>query len=154
MQKKPIIVMTVFATLALAPLPAIAGPEGTYGMTGTNPGDNTQYKGLVTVEKTGGTYAVTWRFGKDEIRGIGTVSASSDKTFAVSYDSAKSHGIALYEMQSDGSWHGIWTVMSGKVLGTETWRAQQDGTTATAGTTTVSTPARATGPDGTGSAQQ
>ena len=95
MQKKPIIVMTVFATLALAPLPAIAGPEGTYGMTGTNPGDNTQYKGLVTVEKTGGTYAVTWRFGKDEIRGIGTVSASSDKTFAVSYDSAKSHGIAL-----------------------------------------------------------
>ena len=154
MQVRRIIAATTFAVLGLAPSLALAGPEGTYAMTGTNPGDKSPYEGVVVVRKTGETYAVTWRFGADETKGIGALTTGSHTTFAVSYDSGKSHGIALYELQGDGSWSGTWSSLGGKQLGTEIWRPEGGGTTTRGGNTSGSTPASATTPDGQGAARR
>ncbi|WP_411035869.1 hypothetical protein [Shinella sp. BYT-45] len=151
MQAKRIIAATILTAFALVPSLALAGPEGTYAMTGTNPGDKSPYEGVVVVRKTGETYAVTWRFGADETQGIGVLTPASDRIFAVSYDAGNGHGIALYERQGDGSWYGTWSSAGGKSLGTETWRPQHGGTT-TRGGNTGSTPASASTPDGKGGA--
>jgi hypothetical protein len=154
MQGRRIAAATLFAAAGLLPWPALAGPEGTYAMTGTNPGDHSPYKGVVEVRRTGETYAVTWRFGKDETHGIGTLAAGSDRTFAVSYDAGKSHGIALYELQGDGSWSGVWSSMKGKALGTELWRPNDGRKSATTAGSTANVPANAATPDGKGAARR
>lgn len=153
MQVKRMIAATIVSATALAPSLALAGPEGTYAMTGTNPGDKSAYEGVIEVRKTGETYAVTWRFGADETKGIGTLARGSDKTLAVSYDAGQSHGIALFELQGDGSWSGIWSSMDGETLGTEIWRPQ-GGDTTTRGGTAGSMPASASTPDGQGAARR
>lgn len=153
MQLKRIVAATVLATVGLAPSLALAGPEGTYDMTGTNPGDRSPYKGEIEVRKTGETYAVTWRFGTDETRGIGALANGSDRVFAVSYDAGKSHGIALYELQGDGSWAGTWSSLGGDKLGTEIWRPQ-GGSTTTRGGNAGSSPASASTPEGQGAARR
>ena len=149
-----IIAAALFAAAGLAPSLALAGPEGTYAMTGTNPGDNSPYEGVIEVKKTGETYAVTWRFGADETQGIGTLAKGSDRTFAVSYDAGEGHGIALYELQDDGAWSGVWSSMKGEALGTEIWRPQNGGATAASGTTAGSTPASASTPQSQGAARR
>jgi hypothetical protein len=148
-----IIAAALLAAAGLAPSLALAGPEGTYAMTGTNPGDHSPYEGVIEVKKTGETYAVTWRFGADETKGIGTLTKGSDKTLAVSYDAGESHGIALYELQGDGSWSGVWSSMGGETLGTEIWRPHGSAT-ATHGSAAGSTPASASTPDGQGAARR
>jgi hypothetical protein len=150
-----IIAATLFAVLGLASSMALAGPEGTYDMTGTNPGDKSPYEGVIVVKKSGETYAVTWKFGADETKGIGALTSGSGDTFAVSYDSGESHGIALYELQGDGSWSGTWSSMGGKALGTEIWYPRGgSATTTTRGGDAGSTPASAAVPDGKGSAHR
>lgn len=151
MNSKSLIAAAAVAMLALAPSFALAGPEGTYDMTGTNPGDRSPYKGIVEVEKTGETYAVTWRFGADETHGIGTLT-SSENVFAVSYGSGKSHGIALYELQGDGAWSGTWSTIGGKALGTEIWNPQGGGKTRAGNA--GATPASGATPDGTSAARR
>jgi hypothetical protein len=152
-QLKRMIAVAMLAVLGLVPSPALAGPEGTYDMTGANAGDNSPYKGVVEVRKTGQTYAVTWRFGADETHGVGTVAATSERTFAVSYDAENGHGIALYELQGDGSWSGTWSAMGGETLGTEIWRPQ-NGDPKTRGADAGSMPASASTPDGQGAARR
>ena len=152
MQMKRIVAATALSILGLEPSLALAGPEGTYDMTGTNPGDRSPYKGIVEVRKTGETYAVTWRFGTDETRGVGALTTGSDRTFAVSYDAGKSHGIALYELQGDGTWTGTWSSLGGDKLGTEIWRPQGGATTR--GGSAGSSPASATTPEGQGAARR
>lgn len=121
------IVVTLAALLAGA-VPASAGPEGAYDMTGTNPGDRSPYTGTILVERTGETYAVTWRFGSDETQGVGVLAAGAGDTFAVSYGTPSGHGIALYTRQPDGSWSGAWANGGGKALGSEVWRPRASGT--------------------------
>lgn len=140
-QVKRIVAGAMLAAAGLAPSLALAGPEGTYDMTGTNPGDKSPYKGIVEVRRTGETYAVTWRFGSDETQGIGALATRSDRVFAVSYGAGKGHGIALFELQGDGSWSGTWSNLGGETLGTEVWQPQGYGMART-------TPASASTPGG------
>lgn len=126
-QVKRIVAGAMLAAAGLAPSLALAGPEGTYDMTGTNPGDKSPYKGVVEVRRTGETYAVTWRFGSEETQGIGALAAHSDRIFAVSYGAGKGHGIALFELRGDGSWSGTWSNLGGETLGTEVWQPQGHG---------------------------
>jgi len=125
----------VLAVLLFGAGPALAGPEGVYDMSGTNPGDRSPYSGTIDVARTGETYAVTWRFGKDETRGVG-VTGPGD-TFAVSYGTPTGHGIALLALQPDGSWSGTWSNIGAKASGTEVWRPRK-GATATRGATPAS----------------
>lgn len=145
---------SMFAASCLIPALALAGPEGTYDMTGTNPGDHSPYQGIVEVKKTGDTYAVVWRFGADETHGIGALTTTSGQTFAVSYDAGKGHGIALYELQGDGSWSGTWSNMGGKSLGTEIWHPQGGNATRGGSDNSGTTPASASTPDGNGAARR
>lgn len=152
MPGKRILAATLFSVAGLLPSLALAGPEGIYDMTGANPGDASPYKGVVEVRKTGETYAVTWRFGADETQGVGALATGSGRTFAVSYDASQGHGIALYELQGDGSWSGIWSGMGGDRLGSEIWRPRGGG--AAGGGHAGSLPASASNPGSQGAARR
>ena len=76
---------------------ALAGPEGTYSVTGTNPGGSGTYRGIVTVSRTGETYKVIWDIAGTRFTGSGLgaapvkggavmgPAASGDDTLAVGY---------------------------------------------------------------------
>ncbi len=113
---------------------AIAGPEGTYAVTGTNPGGNGTYKGTVSVTRTGETYEVVWNIsgtryvgsalGAAPVKGVTVMGPAdpSDDTLAVGYVSGKSFGLAFYVEQKDGTWDGVWTYGGSDKVGTESWR--------------------------------
>lgn len=113
---------------------AFAGPEGSYDVVGTNPGDGSSYTGSVTVEQTGETYQVIWeisgtRFigsalGAAPVKGrtIMGPAAANDDVLAVGYVSGeRNFGLAFYVEQEDGTWSGVWTFGGSTAIGTETW---------------------------------
>ncbi len=59
------------AAFAIMSLPALAGPEGVYSVSGKNPGGGTPYSGTVTVTRTGATYRVVWDIGGTVFTGSG-----------------------------------------------------------------------------------
>jgi len=113
---------------------ALAGPEGTYSVTGTNPGRSGTYKGMVTVKRVGETYEIVWNIAGTRFTGSGLGAApvkggsvmgpadSGDDTLAVGYISGRSFGIAFYVEQPDGTWDGVWTYGGSDQVGTETWK--------------------------------
>jgi len=113
----------LFAVSAAALLLSVAtafadDPVGSYSVAGTNPGDGDKYSGTVTVEKTGGTYRVTWIVGGTRYIGTGI----GDKDFlAVSYKSGSDTGLALYGADGD-NWAGVWTYAGGRQIGAEVWK--------------------------------
>lgn len=112
------------ALLALAAIaasmPAFADPVGNYRVEGTNPGNNTPYRGTVKVERTGETYRVVWVVGGTTYVGTGI----GNKDFlAVSYRSGDSTGLALYG-DTGGDWLGVWTYANGRQVGSERWVRQ------------------------------
>ena len=96
----------------------LADPEGTYDMTGVNPGNGTKYSGTVVVQRTGDTFQVTWTVNRQQIIGIGI--GKSDY-LAVSYRSGNTIGVAVYSQSEDG-WIGIWAPVGSRELGSETWK--------------------------------
>ena len=129
-------VLTACATALMATTAALAGPEGTYSVTGTNPGGSGTYKGTVTVTRTGETYRVIWDIAGTRFTGSGLGAApvkggavmgaahSDDDTLAVGYISGRSFGLAFYVEQPDGSWDGVWTYGDSDKIGTEKWQGQ------------------------------
>src|SRR5262245_39789206 len=103
--------------LLFSVLSSLADPVGTYGLSGTNPGNGSEYSGIVTVERTGNTFRVIWTIAGSRQVGIGV---GADDFFAVSYRSGNAFGIAVYRPDGDG-WKGIWAPAGSQNLGTETW---------------------------------
>ena len=124
------ITITTLITLTLS---ALAGPEGTYRVRGTNPGGQGEYSGTVSVRQTGQTYSVIWNvggvkytgtgLGAENSRGYSTMgpASSSDSSIAISYISDGTFGLAYYVEQDDGTWRGIWTYGGSDKIGTEIW---------------------------------
>ncbi len=110
--------IVVVATLLLSISWAFADPEGTYELSGINPGGQSKYSGTVVVERTGDTFQVTWTVNGQQI--IGTGIGKSDY-LAVSYRSGNTIGLAIYTQSSDG-WIGIWAPAGARELGSETWK--------------------------------
>jgi hypothetical protein len=105
---------------ALMTVAALADPAGTYSVEGTNPGNGSNYRGTVTVERTGQTYRVVWVVGGTRYVGTGI----GDRNFiAVSYRSGNDTGLALYGEDGD-DWVGVWTYAGGRQIGSERWRRQ------------------------------
>jgi hypothetical protein len=98
-------------------IPALSDAEGTYNMTGTNPGNGSKYAGTVVVERTGDTFQVTWTVNRQRIIGVGI--GKSDY-LAVSYRAGSAIGLAVYTPSGDG-WIGIWAPAGSRELGSETW---------------------------------
>jgi hypothetical protein len=126
--------MSALVVLLAAATAALAGPEGSYDVSGTNPGDGSSYSGRVTVEQTGETYQVIWDVAGTRFIGSGlgaapvkgnTVmgpAAANDDVLAVGYVSGdRNFGLAFYVEQDDGTWSGIWTFGGSTAIGTEIW---------------------------------
>jgi hypothetical protein len=64
---------------------------------------------------------VLWLIGSQLFSGTGVVTSNF---FAVSYRSMKLNGVAVYTVQPDGSWDGVWTFDGGTTIGTERWSPQ------------------------------
>lgn len=113
---------------------ALAGPEGTYSVRGTNPGSDGVYEGVVEVVRSGDTYQVIWEIGGARFAGSGLGAApvkgetiigpahESDYVLAVGYISGQGDfGLAYYVENDDGTWNGIWTFGGSDKIGTEVW---------------------------------
>lgn len=127
------ILVFAFSVFVLMPLSAFAGPEGTYIVEGTDPGNGGKYTGTVTVDRSGQTYSVAWNIGGTEYLGTGLGAANvkgtptmgpasvHDTAIAISYVTKGSFGLTFYVEQSNGQWKGIWTYGGSQQIGTETW---------------------------------
>lgn len=71
--------------------------EGDYQLTGTNPNGNGQYKGTLSIRKTGDTYQVTWDVG-NTYRGFGI---RSGDWLVVSWGQSDQLGVADYAISED-----------------------------------------------------
>jgi hypothetical protein len=128
------------AVLALATafgIPAMADPQGSYAISGTNPGDGAPYQGVLTITRTGQTYQLDWDVGGTQFTGIGlgaeimpdnslTIGPASpnDKVMSVGYAVDGGFGQAFFVEQQDGTWKGIWAYGGGSEIGTEVWTRQ------------------------------
>ena len=127
------IITITITTLITLTLSALAGPEGTFTVRGTNPGGQGEYSGTVSVRQTGQTYSVIWNvggvkytgtgLGAENSKGYSTMgpASSSDSSIAISYISDGTFGLAYYVEQDDGTWRGSWTYGGSDKIGTEVW---------------------------------
>ena len=111
-----VVFVAAFA-FVLTAISALANPEGTYEVSGTNPGNGSTYSGRVTVQRTEETFVVVWIVASSRQVGIGV---GKDDFLAVSYRSGNSIGIAVYRPDGEG-WRGIWAPAGSQDLGTEIW---------------------------------
>ena len=119
------IVFLVIGLIILATAAAIGQERditGLYTMTGTNPGGMGEYRGEVAVVQTGDVHQVGWTVGGT--RHVGTGVLRGEILSVVYQPVGEQAGIAVYELQPDGSLAGVWTNLGGQVLGTERWMPQ------------------------------
>ena len=123
-----------FALVALSSsAAALANPVGSYDVVGRNPDSGSEYRGRVTVSRTGETYKVVWNIGGTRYVGTGLgavmengtfrigAANSADTLISVGYVSGNSFGMAFYIEQDDGSWEGVWTYGGSGRVATEQW---------------------------------
>ncbi len=115
--KKFLLCLGLIFSLAL---PAWAeAPVGDWQAIGHNAGDQREYKGYVSVVKSGETYTVLWRFGSTTYIGTGLDLGTS---FAVTFKPTETPVVGLLLLQKQGDqWSGKWTQMGAKSAGKETW---------------------------------
>ncbi len=126
---------TIIAGLFLAVLATVshADPTGKYNVVGTNPDTGSEYRGRVSVTRTGETYRVVWNIGGTRYigTGLGALVSSGrytvgpahpdDSSISIGYVSGRSFGQAFYFEQKDGSWEGVWTYGGSNKIASETW---------------------------------
>lgn len=110
-------IVSAMAGLLLAFSAASADPVGRYTASGTDAQTGNPYSGVVTVQRTGDTYRVTWVVGGVQYDGTGI---GNNDFIAVSYRAGNVTGLALYGAKGD-KWEGIWAYAGGRRLGTEVW---------------------------------
>ncbi len=120
-------------SLALLATAAWADPTGRFDVVGTNPDSGGEYRGTVTVTRTGETYKVVWDIAGTRFIGTGlgalvqdgryTVGPAhpDDTSISIGYVSGNSFGQAFYFLQKDGSWQGVWTYGGSDRIATENW---------------------------------
>lgn len=131
--KNTIKILLLVASFVFATSAAFAGPDGTFDVVGTNPDNSGEYRGVVTVTRTGETYHVVWDVQGTRFvgTGLGAIirdnqiivgpAQKGDVGISVAYVSEDSFGIALYFRQNDGSWQGVWTYGGSERVATENW---------------------------------
>jgi hypothetical protein len=77
------------------------------------------YRGTVAVQQTGDTYALLWRTGNEEIRGVGILRNNLLITGFVAANNVG--GFAYYQRGQDGTWEGEWALVGGTEVGRERW---------------------------------
>ncbi len=132
MLKKLLLALVILA----APAVCLADPSGQWDVVGTNPDNGQQYSGAVRVQRTGETYSVTWNIGGTEYVGTGLgakfigdrfemgPASPEDTAISVGYVSGGTFGMAMYFLQADGSWQGVWTYGGSRTAAQENWYPQ------------------------------
>jgi hypothetical protein len=88
---------------------------GSYNVQGTNPNGST-YGGTVQITPSGSSCRITWQTGQSSSSGICML---ANKAFAASYILQGKQGLVVYELQSNGSLKGWWTIADQAGVGTE-----------------------------------
>ena len=110
--------LAIAACVLLASLASAAAQTvgGLYQVQGTNP-DGTLYSGKAEITPTSQTTCrIVWHTGNTTSSGICMRSGSS---FAAGYASGETVGLVIYEIQSDGSLDGNWTIADQDGVGQE-----------------------------------
>lgn len=114
----------VLGSLMVLGVPAAAQElAGRYTVSGVSPDGSTQYTGTAAVAQDGDTYSVAWQLedGQQLYLGTGILRGSS---FAVVYQSPvvpTAPGLVLYDIDSEGSMTGYYSVLGARAVGAETW---------------------------------
>jgi hypothetical protein len=77
-------------------------PGGRYEVEGRNPGEGGGYRGIMTLEREGEGYKVTWQINGSAIPGTATF---LDGVLVIEYGAANP---AIYALAADGSLTGLW----------------------------------------------
>jgi hypothetical protein len=114
---------TLLATLAIAALSTTAAlgqsVGGRYHAEGTNR-DGSPYYGTATITRSSNTTCrIDWKTGTTSSSGFCML---SNGALAAAYKLGNSVGLVLYELQSDGSLTGVWTIADQSGAGTEVLR--------------------------------
>ncbi|MFN8353652.1 MAG: hypothetical protein U0Y10_04380 [Spirosomataceae bacterium] len=89
--------------------------NGTYDITGTNAGNNSPYKGTLTIQKTGSVYSLVWKTGNVSYNGVGILDGN---TLAVGWGFGAAFGVVNYKINGNTA-QGIWAMGGGMSTGTE-----------------------------------
>ena len=89
---------------------------GTYAVSGTNPGGST-YGGTVQIRPSGSACRISWQTGSTSSAGICLLTG---KAFAAYYQQGNITGLAVYQLQPDGTLKGSWTNTDLQGVGAET----------------------------------
>lgn len=101
-----------------AVVPASAKGPGKYVVKGTNSGDKSTYEGTATITKTGeDTWRIVSVIGGDKFDGF---AIGDDELLAVTYSGGANSAIALYVLQDDGSYKGVWAFKGDTKVSVET----------------------------------
>ena len=105
----------------IAPAHAQTVKAGTYDVVGTNL-DGSSYGGTATITLTSETTCVIeWSTGTTTSNGICML---YDDAFAAAYVMGDAVGLTVYELKSDGSLQGAWTISGKDGSGNETLTPQ------------------------------
>jgi hypothetical protein len=103
--------------LAAAVVPAQAQTVGgKYAVAGKN-FDGSPYTGLAQIVMNGPTCVIGWQTAGTISEGLCMV---SNKTLAAFYKLGDTYGMVIYDLQSDGSLVGKWTIIEKQGMGAET----------------------------------
>ncbi len=111
------ILIAAIAAAVLVSTSALAqGVGGQYRVQGTN-FDGSPYSGTATItSSSNSTCRIDWKTGGTTSSGFCMLSNSA---LAAAYKLGNSVGLVLYQLQSDGSLKGIWTIADKSGAGTE-----------------------------------
>ena len=89
---------------------------GTYSVSGTN-ADGSNYTGTVEIILNGPTCSISWQTGGSN--SVGTCLLTGN-AFGASYQLGDTPGLAVYQLQPDGTLIGQWTTIGTTGVGSET----------------------------------
>ena len=113
---KKILACALLSLGLLAPAQAQTVNAGTYDVEGTNL-DGSSYSGTATISLTSETTcSIEWSTGSTTSTGICML---YDNAFAAAYVLGDAVGLIVYEVKSDGSLEGAWTISGKNGSGTE-----------------------------------
>jgi hypothetical protein len=89
---------------------------GTYSVAGTN-ADGSSYTGTAEIMVNGPACSISWQTGGSSSAGTCLLTGNA---FGASYQLGDAPGLAVYELQPDGTLKGQWTTIGAAGIGSET----------------------------------
>ena len=111
----PRLAIAFFVAVLCAGSAAAQTVGGRYNVDGSNP-NGSHYGGTAEIVPAGGqTCRILWNVGST----WNGACVIAERSVAAVYRSGNAQGIAVYDLQPDGSLHGVWTLGGSARTGTE-----------------------------------